>query len=66
MGDLENKAEDLAGKAKEAVGGATDNENLENEGKADQVKSEIKEAVSDAGEKIKDVANEVIGKFKKD
>ncbi|MDO4928277.1 MAG: CsbD family protein [Corynebacterium sp.] len=66
MGDLENKAEDFAGKAKEAVGGATDNDDLKNEGKADQVKSDVKDAVSDAGDKIKDVANDVLGKFKKD
>lgn len=66
MGDIENKAEELAGKAKEAAGDAIDNQDLENEGKADQVKSDIKDAVSDAGEKVKDAANEVIGKFKND
>lgn len=45
-----NKAEELAGKAKEAVGSATDDKDLENEGKGDQVKSNLK----DAGEKVKD------------
>ncbi|MFF2083592.1 CsbD family protein [Nocardia sp. NPDC058176] len=45
-----NKAEELAGKAKEAVGSATDDKDLENEGRGDQVKSNLK----DAGEKVKD------------
>ncbi|KQB87168.1 CsbD family protein [Corynebacterium lowii] len=66
MSDFQDKAEDLAGKAKETVGDVTDNKDLENEGKADQVKSDIKEKVTEAGEAIKDKANEVLGSFKKD
>lgn len=66
MGDIENKADELAGKAKEAAGDVTDNKDLKNEGKADQVTSDIKDKVEDAGEAIKDKANEVIGKFKGD
>ena len=45
-----NKAEELGGKAKEAVGKATGDKNTKNEGKGDQVKSNLK----DAGEKVKD------------
>ncbi|MEE6165422.1 MULTISPECIES: CsbD family protein [Mycobacteriaceae] len=45
-----NKGQDLGGKAKEAVGKATGDTSTENEGKGDQVKSNLK----DAGEKIKD------------
>ncbi|MET9211483.1 MULTISPECIES: CsbD family protein [unclassified Nocardia] len=45
-----NKAEELAGKAKEAAGKATDDRDLENEGRADQTKSDLK----NAGEKVKD------------
>ncbi|AKE40358.1 CsbD family protein probably involved in stress response [Corynebacterium kutscheri] len=66
MSNLSNKFEDVAGKAKEAIGEATDNEKLENEGKKDQVVSDVKEAVDKAGESIKDAANKVIGSFKKD
>ncbi len=33
MGEFENKKADLVGKAKEAAGNATDNEDLANEGK---------------------------------
>jgi uncharacterized protein YjbJ (UPF0337 family) len=48
---ISNTAEELAGKAKEGAGAATGNEKLENEGHADQAKSNLKQA----GEKIKDV-----------
>jgi uncharacterized protein YjbJ (UPF0337 family) len=47
---LQNSAEDLKGKAKEATGKLTDNERLEAEGKGDQAKSDLKQA----GEKAKD------------
>jgi uncharacterized protein YjbJ (UPF0337 family) len=47
---MENKAEDLKGKAKEATGKATDDEELEGEGKTDQTKSDLK----DAKENVKD------------
>lgn len=48
---IKNAAQDLAGKAKEAAGKATDNERLEAEGKADQAKAEVKKT----GEDVKDV-----------
>ncbi|HEY1440570.1 MAG TPA: CsbD family protein [Mycobacterium sp.] len=48
-----NKAEELGGKAKEAVGKVTGDKNTENEGKGDRVKSNLK----DAGEKVKDAVN---------
>ncbi|MER0079874.1 CsbD family protein [Corynebacterium sp. KPL2830] len=66
MGDLENKKDDLAGKAKEAVGEATGNEDVANEGKADQVVSDAKDKLSDAADNIKDKANDIIGGLKKD
>ena len=46
----DNKSEDLAGKAKEAVGKATDDDELESQGDRDQRKASLK----DAGEKVKD------------
>ncbi|MBW4042566.1 MAG: CsbD family protein [Acidobacteria bacterium] len=46
-----NAAENVAGKAKEAVGKATDNDRLEAEGKADQTKAQLKQT----GEDVKDV-----------
>jgi len=47
---LSNKAQELKGKVKEGAGDATDNERLENEGRADQTKGNLKQA----GEKVKD------------
>ena len=52
---IDNKLEDLGGKAKEAVGSATGDDELKAQGDRDQRKSSLK----DAGEKIKDA-------FKKD
>jgi uncharacterized protein YjbJ (UPF0337 family) len=48
---IDNKAEELGGKAKEGFGRATGDEELEAEGQGDQAKSNVKQA----GEKIKDV-----------
>jgi uncharacterized protein YjbJ (UPF0337 family) len=59
-----DKAEQAVGKGKESVGEATDNEDLENAGKRDQVSGEAKEtghelrdkaagAVHDAKEKLR-------------
>ncbi|MFF0490230.1 CsbD family protein [Nocardia sp. NPDC003482] len=45
-----NKLDDLGGQAKEKFGEATGDRDTQNEGKADQIKSNLK----DAGEKIKD------------
>jgi uncharacterized protein YjbJ (UPF0337 family) len=47
---IQNKSEELGGKVKEGVGKATDDEQLEAEGKTDQASSNVKQA----GEKIKD------------
>ena len=47
---LRNKGEDLKGKAKETIGRATDDEELEAQGRTDQAKANLK----DAGEKVKD------------
>jgi uncharacterized protein YjbJ (UPF0337 family) len=45
-----NKVDDIAGKAKEAVGNITGDARTRDEGRADQAKSSLK----DAGEKVKD------------
>ena len=51
MDKLSNKAEELKGQGKEHVGGATGDEDLQAEGKADQASGNLKQA----GEKVKDV-----------
>ena len=45
-----NKAEELGGKAKEALGNVTGDARTRDEGRGDQAKSNLK----DAGEKVKD------------
>ncbi|WP_394554455.1 CsbD family protein [Agromyces sp. MMS24-JH15] len=45
--------DDVAGKAKEAWGKVTDDEKLEAEGKADQAKSDLKNAVEDVKDAFK-------------
>ena len=47
---IENKTEELSGQAKETVGDATDDEDLQVEGKAEKAKGSLKQA----GEKVKD------------
>ena len=48
--DIKNKAEELVGKGKEAIGKATDNDKLVAEGKADQAKAGVKQV----GQDVKD------------
>ena len=62
MGDFQNKADELGGKAKETAGKATGNDNHENEGKGDQVKANAKQGVEDAKDKV----TEGLGKLKGD
>jgi uncharacterized protein YjbJ (UPF0337 family) len=53
MGDqdkVNNKIEDIGGQAKEKIGQATGDEELEAQGRGDQAKADIKQA----GEKVKD------------
>ena len=47
---IRDKAQEMKGKAKEALGDATDNEQWQAEGKADKAKGNLKQA----GEKVKD------------
>ncbi|MEO6512779.1 MAG: CsbD family protein [Nocardioides sp.] len=48
-----NKADEAAGKVKEKVGDATDNESLENEGRRDQSKAKLGDAVEDVKDAFK-------------
>ena len=47
---LRNQGEELKGKTKETIGRATDDEELEAAGRADQAKANLKQT----GEKVKD------------
>jgi len=68
MGDSTNdkvtgSVEHAKGTAKEAAGKLTDNERLEREGRADQVKGDTRKAVGhvkDAGEKVKESVDDAM------
>ena len=51
---LRNQGEDLKGKAKETIGRATDDEELEAQGRADQAESSLKQAGENVKDAIKD------------
>jgi uncharacterized protein YjbJ (UPF0337 family) len=50
LDDIKNKAQEVLGEAKEKIGSATGNKDLEAEGHKDQAGAQVK----DAGQKIKD------------
>jgi uncharacterized protein YjbJ (UPF0337 family) len=58
---LENKGDDLKGRAKEAAGSITGDDDLKSEGRADQAESSVKQA----GEKAKDAVGDLKDSFKK-
>ncbi len=53
----DGKMDDLKGRAKEAAGDLTDDEDLQREGKVDQATGWVKEKVGDAADKVKDVVD---------
>lgn len=60
MGD--DRVQDAKGRAKEAIGNATGNEDLENKGKLDQGKAAVKGKVGDVVDTAKDKVDDVTGK----
>ncbi|MFJ1755447.1 CsbD family protein [Kitasatospora sp. NPDC088134] len=66
MGDLSNKAQDVAGQAKEKIGDATGNEELKGEGQRDQAESKLKQAADSVKDAAHDVADRVKGALKRD
>jgi len=51
--------DDLTGKTEEAAGKATDDRDLEREGKKDQAKADVKRGVDDAAVKVKSGVDKV-------
>lgn len=47
--------DDMKGRAKEAAGDLTGNDDLKREGKADKASGKVKEAVDTVSDKVKDV-----------
>ncbi|MDQ1402315.1 MAG: hypothetical protein QOG03_631 [Actinomycetota bacterium] len=62
---MEGKKDDLKGRAKEAVGDLTNNDDLKREGKTDQFAGKAKEKVEQFEDKAKDVVDSITDKFKK-
>ena len=54
---VEHIGEEIKGKAKEAAGKLTNNEDLEAEGHADQAAADVKQAGDKVGDAAKDVFN---------
>ena len=50
----ENKFDEMKGRAKEAAGDVTDDDDLKNEGKVDKAGGAIKDKVDKATDKVKD------------
>lgn len=63
---MEGKRDELKGRAKEAAGDLTDDDDLEREGKADQVAGKAKQFLEDAKEKGEDLIDKVKDKVNRD
>ena len=56
---INNKAQDLGGKAKAAAGNLTGDDDLAQQGRNDQAKAGVKDAVHNVKESAKDAINKV-------
>ncbi|GAA4676099.1 CsbD family protein [Gordonia humi] len=61
--DAQNKTDDLKGRAKEAAGAVTGDDDLKNEGKADQGLAAAREKVTEVADKVKDGIDSVKDKL---
>ena len=59
MGDIENKAQELKGAAKENFGDATGNEDLQAEGAGEKAKANVKQTAEDVKDNVEDAADAV-------
>lgn len=64
-GDANDKIDKAAGKAKEATGEVTGDEELADEGRGQQARAEASEAVKKAGKHLGEAADKVKRVFKK-
>jgi len=66
MADIEGKTDELKGRAKEAAGDLSDNDDLKNEGKTDQASGKMKQAVEGMKDKVEDGIDAVKDKVHRD
>jgi uncharacterized protein YjbJ (UPF0337 family) len=59
---MEGRGREMAGKGKEMAGKVTGDEELENEGKGDQMRGKFEKTAGDIKEKAKDLGDKVRGK----
>lgn len=59
MGDISNKAEELTGSAKQAVGDITGDDELRAEGAADKAGAQVKQGVEAVADKAQEAAEDV-------
>lgn len=57
--NVDPNTDDLKGRAKEAVGDLTDNDQLKREGQADRKAGKAKDFIDSAGEKAKDLVDDL-------
>ena len=55
----DDRIDDLKGRAKEAAGDLTDNDDLKREGKADQAGASVKEKVNKVADAVKDKVDDL-------
>ena len=60
---MDPNTDDLKGRAKEAVGDLTDNDDLKREGKKDRAEGKAKEAIEKVGDKAKELVDDVRDKL---
>jgi uncharacterized protein YjbJ (UPF0337 family) len=56
---MEGKADEMKGRAKQAVGDLTDNDDLKREGKGDKAAGKVKQKVEDAKDWVEDKIDDV-------
>lgn len=59
MGDLSDKAQEFAGRAKEAAGDVTGDDNLRADGAADKAEAEVKQKVDDVKQAVTEKASDI-------
>jgi uncharacterized protein YjbJ (UPF0337 family) len=63
---MDGTTDDIKGRAKEAVGDLTDDQDLKNEGRADRTAGKAKDVIDDVKDKAEDVVDKVKDKLHKD
>jgi uncharacterized protein YjbJ (UPF0337 family) len=66
MSEVRNRAEDAKGRAKEAAGAITDDDDLKREGKLDQAAATARDKADAAKDKVDDAIDSVKEKLRRD